>query len=205
MLQDDKLRLIDATADLELETIVDLGGMWMVEGGYLAYAAGNHEARGIEVDFNAEMPGFETYRGDFTGWLENRSNLDGWARFDCALLFDVLLHQECPMRVLKNVTERTRKAILISQPCLTDHRPISVNLQFGLGIELRYELSRHDVHRREHGCPKRWTTAAWGWGQSQAWITAAMAGFGWEPQYSARETMKSQVWTRSSVMFVPES
>ena len=199
-----KLELIQHTADLDIDSIVDLGGMWGVKGGYLDHATALHNAHGLQVDYTANMPNHRNYSCDFADWLSEILSHTIWGRFDMAILFDTLLHQICPVKVLKDLTVRCEKVILIAQPCLDQPRPVSENIQFA--SQARWEelhLDQLDVCASEHGRPTTWTTAAWAWGQSPLWITATMKGFGWTPRYRSSCAMAQAGWIREALAFVP--
>ena len=204
-LQEGKLDLIYSTELLDIESCVDLGGMWGVNGGYLDEMMRLHECPGLMVDTLPQETehGFEYERDDFTNWLKEPEGDFQWGRFDAAILFDVLLYQICPMQVLSDVTRRTRKAILISQPCLRTMEVISVCLQFNSN-SADYDMTGRDAHVEEHGQPDRWTTATWNWGQSGEWIAAVMRGFGWDwEQFNTDKKDTNETWVRESLLFVP--
>lgn len=207
-LRNDKLDLIGDTCDLGIESVVDFGGMWNVNGGYLTAVMSLHGCRGLMVDtIDPEVEqAFEYEQCDFTKWLRGSvfdRDPKKWMEFDLAILFDVLLHQRCPMQVLADVTKRCQKAILISQPCLRRMEAVSVNLQFSQDWD-DYDLEDRDVWVKENGRPERWTTSAWGWGQSSAWFVAALSSLGWKISILSGEEEDGDVWVRESMLFVPE-
>lgn len=198
-LRADKLLLIDQTRDFhDIHSIVDLGGMWGVHGAYLMHAMNTHHCHGLMIDSTEtpeHKPPFDYVQADFCQWL------NGNQKFDMALLFDVLLHQTCPMSVLRDVSRLCNTAILISQPCLIHPEPLSINIQFNPLWE-SYNMLQHDLWAKNNGRPHKWSTAAWAWAQTPTWIQLALTGFGWKI-HSTHSTQLDKLWERTSMTFIP--
>lgn len=95
-LNPDKLDLIDyAIENFNTKTFADLGGVWLVNGGYSLHALKRMES-GILVDVKADgvkaiHPKLETIAADFA-----TRSIAEQIKVDCVFLFDVLLHQVQP-------------------------------------------------------------------------------------------------------------
>jgi hypothetical protein len=120
----DKLELIDfAFSRFNPSSFADLGGAWMVDGGYTFYALDKYPVeRAVLVDTHPTDPlisqahrrrGLRLIRSNFgdTGAARDVGHVD------VIFLFDVLLHQAAPDwdRVLEMYAERTR-CFLIYNP-----------------------------------------------------------------------------------------
>jgi hypothetical protein len=192
----DVMRMKEALpASLAITSLRDFGGCYLVHGRYLLHAA---RARRLSlasmVDVNplpefaaaaatlcAEQPGtsVETIHGDFR---EPRL-YERLAPTDAALLYEVLLHQENYVEVLKQVAATTTRYICIAQPCLREELfplPASaVLLQF-------HDDALKDLLRVGSFWPKeprseRFTTAHWMWGHTTSHLIDVMRGVGWVP------------------------
>ena len=120
---------------------------------------------------------FETVRGDFRDpilFLRLRET-------DAALLYEVILHQENYVEVIRNVCAKTRKFVCFAQPCLAEEfftLPASaVLLQF-------HPEELKDLLRTASFWPKepqveRFTPAHWMWGHTVSHILDVFKGFGW--------------------------
>jgi len=108
---------------LDVRSFADLGGVWIVEGGYSFHVL-EHQAieRAVLVDERStepfgkrgeRFPQLELLRGDFT----ESHMAERVGEVDAVLLFDVLLHQVYPNwdEVLSLYAPRTR-AFVVAQP-----------------------------------------------------------------------------------------
>mgnify|MGYP007073185513 CR=1 FL=1 len=157
----------------------DLGGIWGVNGHYSKVLAEHLSEADVElVDTATPDEGFP----DTVAHIKSRFEdyLSHAPAVDVSVLFDVILHQTCPVHFLKQVTDTTEHRILIAQPLLAEANPVCMNLQFLSDPEWRhYQLDSLDRWSRLNGRPSLWTTGAWAWGQSLTWLTYTLKGFGW--------------------------
>jgi hypothetical protein len=177
----------------DITSLRDFGGCYLVHGRYLLHATRERQLSFASmVDVNplpefaaaadrlcAERPGtqIETIRGDF----RDGTVFANLAETDASLLYEVLLHQENYVEVMRNVCARTRRHVCIAQPCLREHffaLPASaVMLQF-------HDEPLKDLLRTESFWPKeprtdRFTTAHWMWGHTTSHLIDIMRGLGW--------------------------
>jgi hypothetical protein len=171
----------------------DFGGCYLVHGRYLLHATqANKLAYSSMIDINptpeflvaveaarqiTPATEFETVRGDF----RNPSVITSLRETDASLLYEVILHQENYVEVLKNVCARTRRFVCIAQPCIREELfslpGAAVILQF-------YDEALKDLLRKDSFWPKepraqKFTTAHWMWGQTTSHLIEIMRGFGW--------------------------
>lgn len=177
----------------DIGSLRDFGGCYLVHGRYLLHATRERKLTFASmVDVNplpefaaaadrvrAELPGtrIETVRGDF----RDGAVFAGLAGTDASLLYEVLLHQENYVEVMRNVCACTARYVCIAQPCLREDffaLPASaVMLQF-------HDEPLKDLLRTESFWPKeprteRFTTAHWMWGQTTSHLIDIMRGLGW--------------------------
>jgi hypothetical protein len=190
----DVMRMKDALpADLPIGSLRDFGGCYLVHGRYLLHAARARRLGFISmVDVNplpeflaaaaalrAEQPDteVETVRGDF----RDPALFTPLVPTEASLLYEVLLHQENYVEVMRNVCARTTRYVCIAQPCLREELcalPASaVLLQF-------HDEALKDLLRTDSFWPKEpptatFTTAHWMWGQTTSHLVHVMQGFGW--------------------------
>jgi hypothetical protein len=118
----DKLKLIDLALRQGARTFADLGGMWLVNGGYSIYCADHAAKRTTLVDFHAtpEFLASQLERNNLT-FLERNFALPETAQevgeVDCVMLFDVLLHQVKPDwdEVLEAYAPYTQRFLIYNQ------------------------------------------------------------------------------------------
>ena len=176
-----------------ITSLRDFGGCYLVHGRYLLNPVRILKLRFASmVDVNpvpefaaaveetrAQLPDteFETIKGDF----RDPALFVGLRATDAALLYEVLLHQENYVEVIRNVCERTSKFVCIAQPCL---RETFFPLPAGAVMLQFYDEALKDLLRIESFWPKeprtdRFTPAHWMWGHATSHIVAVMRGFGW--------------------------
>lgn len=183
----------------ELEDICslrDFGGCYLVHGRYLLYATIKLKlAYASMIDTNV-LPEFvaaveaskevvadtefESVQADF----REPSTYVGLRETDAALLYEVILHQENYVDVLRNVASKTGKYICIAQPCLREN---FFNLPAGAVMLQFYDEPLKDLLRLDSFWPKepqveRFTTAYWMWGHTTSHLVAIMNGLGWKLQ-----------------------
>lgn len=177
----------------DIASLRDFGGCYLVHGRYLLHAV---RARGLGfasmVDVNplpeffaaadrlrAEQPGtrIETLRADFRDPV-TFSNL---VSTDASLLYEVLLHQENYVEVMRNVCACTTRFVCVAQPCLRETLfplPASVTLLQFHDDRLK-ELLRTQSFWPAEPRTERFTTAHWMWGQTTSHLVDVMYGLGW--------------------------
>lgn len=186
-----KLALIDHAVDhLGCRSFVDLGGLWGVAGGYSVYAATAHDSeRVVLVDDDLQdrdgtpTPDARAAR-ERAAHLANLELLPGTmgdehvretvGQVDCALLFDVLMHQVAPDwdELLAAWAPRTRNFAIVHPAWdAADELIRLTNLERAEYLRLVPPLALHDaLHERldaEH--PRRaraWRDShdVWQWG-----------------------------------------
>ena len=119
----------------------------------------------------------EIVRGDF----RDPATYASLRATDASLLYEVLLHQENYVDVMRNVCACTERFIGVAQPCLREDLfalPGSASLlQF-------HDEPLKDLLRTGSFWPKeprteRFTTAHWMWGQTVSHLVDVMQGLGW--------------------------
>jgi hypothetical protein len=176
------------------ESIRDFGGLYIVHGKFLlrgAVSIGAKFAQMIDVTYIKEFENeilkatsesknlkVDYFEGDFRK-KEIFSKLDP---VDVSLLYEVLLHQENAVEVMKNVSDKTNKYIIIAQPCLKEslfNLPnCCTNIQF-IDENLKDELRKESFWPKEERV-NRFTTKYWMWGQTTSYLISVMNGLGWE-------------------------
>lgn len=176
-----------------ITSLRDFGGCYLVHGRYLLHAARERKlAFASMVDVNP-LPEFaaaaealraaqpetriETIRGDF----REPSLFQGLDATDASLLYEVLLHQENYVEVMRNVCARTRRFVCIAQPCIREALfalPSSATLLQFFDEPLK-DLLRTDSFWPKEPRSDRFTTAHWMWGQTTSHLIDIMNGLGW--------------------------
>lgn len=176
-----------------IRSLRDFGGCYLVHGRYLLNTA-RHRRLSLAsmVDVNplpeflaaaarieADHPGtrVEVVHGDFR---EPRL-FDGLAPTDAALLYEVLLHQDNYVEVMKNVCRVTTRFVCVAQPCLREELctlPSSAVLLQFLDEALKDRL-RTDSFWPKEPRTDQFTTAHWMWGQTTSHLVDVMGGLGW--------------------------
>jgi hypothetical protein len=176
-----------------IASLRDFGGCYLVHGRYLLHATQAKKltfASMIDMNPTPEflaaveaakkvMPSteFETIRGDF----REPSLIAPLREADASLLYEVILHQENYVEVMKNVCAKTRKYVCLAQPCIKEELfalpAAAVMLQF-------YDETLKDLLRKDSFWPREprtqtFTTAHWMWGQTTSHLTEIMRGLGW--------------------------
>jgi hypothetical protein len=123
---------------------------------------------------------------------------------EVALLYDVLLHQDNAVEVVKNVASKTTHHICVAQPVMKEELFSlpngSVNLQFypeELKDQLRYPGWWEKEPRRDSFSPEFWM-----WGQTASYLTSIFHGYGWEPD-SLETYDASEFWNYALIRFGP--
>jgi glycosyltransferase involved in cell wall biosynthesis len=196
-------------------SIRDFGGLWGVDGLYLlegAKALGCSFADMVDVTPRPEfdekvaelrriMPlEVRMIHGDFR---DSRLFLR-LAPVEVALLYDVLLHQDNVVEVIKNVASKTTRFICVAQPVMKEELFAlpngAVNLQFypeELKDQLRYSGWWEKEPRTDYFSP-----AFWMWGQTTSYLTSIFHGYGWEAN-SLDTYEASEFWNYALIRFGP--
>jgi hypothetical protein len=196
-------------------SIRDYGGLWGVVGLYLLEGA-----RALNCSY-AEMIDATPIK-EFSEKVENlKKELDiqvtmKTADFrdsvlfktldpvDVSLLYEVILHQENAVEVLKNCVSKTLKYVCIAQPTLMEDSFIlpngCVNLQF-YPEELK-DILRCDYWPKEPVITK-FETQYWMWGQTVSYFKSVLFGLGWDIK-RLEVYQLSEFWNYSLMLFVPK-
>jgi glycosyltransferase involved in cell wall biosynthesis len=196
-------------------SIRDFGGVWGVNGLYLLEAAKALQCSFADmVDFTSS-PEFDEKAAELSRQmpLEVRVTLGDFrdsrlflrmAPVEVSLLYEVLLHQDDAVEVVKNVARKTTRRICVAQPVMKEELfalPNGVvNLQF-YPEELKDQL-RYSGWWGKEPSADAFSTALWMWGQTASFLTSVFHGYGWEPDYLATYDA-SEFWNYALMRFRP--
>ncbi|HXG35588.1 MAG TPA: hypothetical protein VNL15_01320 [Dehalococcoidia bacterium] len=193
----------------------DFGGLWGVHGFYLlegARALGcryaqmidgmlseefEEKARALQASTRVQV---EMKQADF----REPDLYKSLALVEVSLLFDVMLHEDNPEEIIKNVLSRTTRYVCLAQPVLKEELFIlpngTVNLQF-------YPNELKDLLRDPYWWPPepvipRFDPAYWMWGQTVSYLKSVFHGYGWEMQHLEAYNL-SRCWNYALLRFVP--
>ncbi|MBI3298068.1 MAG: hypothetical protein HYZ75_07890 [Elusimicrobia bacterium] len=199
----------------QVDSVRDYGGGYRVAGRYLLETAAALKAGYAQLIDGTPSPAFDVKARAFARKHGARVSYlradfrdkELYARLpaaDVSLLYEVLLHQDNAVEVLRNVTRRTRRAVCVAQPCLKDELfPLpaaAVNLQF-YPAALKAKLRKGVFWPRER-TPERFDTARWMWGQTTSWLLSVFWGLGWEPERVAIDRRSfGKYWEYSFLRF----
>jgi hypothetical protein len=189
---DEKMNLVKGCAGIE--SIRDFGGLYIVFGKYLLEPAVHLRCRLASMvdvtpreeweqakqEARAQNPQLEVefVNADF----REPSLYPRLTEVDASILFEVLLHQENYVEVIKNVVSRTRKYICVSQPCLREEfftlPSAAVLLQFY--PQALKQLLRANSFWPEEPVVDTFQTWCWMWGHTTSHLIATFRGFGWD-------------------------
>ncbi len=178
------------------KSLRDFGGLWAVYGRYLLEPAVSLKAEFasmVDVTPRAEFDEAVRLAKQQNSRLEVEFINDdfrdpglyaGLRPVDTSILFDVLLHQENYVNVLREISQKTKRFICVAQPCLKESEfflPSSAALlQF-------WPEALKDKYREASLWPKepkvaRFTTGYWMWGHSVSHLMDCLYGLGWTLQ-----------------------
>jgi hypothetical protein len=179
---------------LPVESCIDFGGMWEVDGLYSRKCVELGIPRVTMVDTH-ESENWNRNQSLRTGIDFRKGNFSEEAfmatigdSYDLALAYDVLLHQIDLRRTLALMLSKTKKFFLFSQPILPDQLMPFLNCM----VLLSGSRARNLVpfHGHETGRLNYWKnfsdptiidTGHWLWGMTPSSVESLMAGFGWKP------------------------
>lgn len=198
-------------------SIRDFGGLWGVHGLYLLQGAKSLQCQFAEMVDVTPIPQFEENIAELRRSLPIQvSMLQGDFRdakifssmipVDVSLLYEVLLHQDNAVEVIKNVVSRTRHSICVAQPVLKESLFAlpngTVNLQF-YPEELKDAL-RYAGWWEKESITERFTTGNWMWGQTTSYLMSVFHGYAWEPtQVTIYDA--SEYWNYALIRFTPRA
>lgn len=178
---------------LGVTSLRDFGGCWIVEGRYLLEPAraldatfvsmvehGDttvYEQRAAEAATQLQDAEFETVNGDF----RNPDLFTSLCSVEASILYEVLLHQENYVEVIRNVTNTTSRYVCVAQPCLRESffaLPSSSTLLQFWDEALKDELREGSFWTEEQPMTK-FHSSAWMWGHSTSHLIDVFAGFEW--------------------------
>jgi len=197
------------------ESIRDFGGLWGVFGLYLLEGARALQCRFAEMVDVTPLPEFQEKIVELGRVMPidvKMTHADfrdphifvNMASVDVALLYEVLLHQDNAVEVIKNVANRTTRCICVAQPMMKEELFAlpngAVNLQF-YPDELKDQL-RYSGWWENEPPTDRFTPAYWMWGHTTSHIVSLFHGYGWEPTHL--ETYEaSEFWEYGMIRFEP--
>lgn len=124
---------------------------------------------------------------------------------DISLLYEVMLHQDNAVEIIKNVLSKTLKYVCIAQPTMREDLFIlpngCVNLQF-YSEELK-DILRNDYWPREPVITK-FETQYWMWGQTVSYFKSVFFGLGWDMK-TLEVYRLSEYWNYSLMRFIPRN
>jgi hypothetical protein len=176
----------------EIQSIRDFGGCYLVHGRYLLRASEVLKCNFlsmVDVSITKEFANaaelarktgveVEVLRGDF----RNPDLYKDFTSTDASFLYEVLLHQDNYMEVIRQVTICTKKYIFIAQPCLKENY---FNFPGGSVLLQFYESSLKEMLKMNSFWPEdepefdRFDPRVWMWGHTISHLLFALHGYGW--------------------------
>jgi hypothetical protein len=199
------------------KTLRDFGGLYLVHGKYLLepaialqaeyacmvdvtpvpefdeqIAKAKQECPGLEIEFvNADFRNPDLYKA--------------MKRVDTSILYEVLLHQETYISVIKDVASKTDKYLCIAQPCLKESCfavPSSACLLQFWPEELKNQFREGSFWPQEPHI-ERFETRYWMWGHTTGHLMDVCKGLGWELEHGELITgVYGPKWDYSLLRFV---
>ena len=175
----------------DIRSLRDFGGCYLVHDHYLLQAARRlHLRLAGMIDINV-TPEFmcaaeelqrldtriETVHADF----REGSTFADLIETDASLLYEVLLHQENYVEVIRHVCAKTSRFICVAQPCLCEELftlPAAAALLPLYDDDLK-GLLRTDGFWPEEDDADLFTPAHWIWGHTSSHLVDIMRGMGW--------------------------
>jgi hypothetical protein len=198
------------------ESIRDFGGVWGVHGLYLLEGARLLESNYAEMidvspraEFLANSRGLQREHPVQINMSEadfrTPELFEILRPVDVSLLYDVLLHQDTAVELVKGVTTTTRRRICVAQPVLKEKvfalPNAAVNLQF-YDDELKDELRQGSWWPKEPPVD-RFDTSKWMWGQTSSFLSSLFMGYGWRLEHLQAHDM-GLYWNYALARFAPD-
>ena len=182
------------------QSVRDFGGVYLVHGRYLFKACGGTNVQFLSMvdtsasnaEFLAEVAKFRREHPKVEVELVQKDfrNADTFASLkntDKSLLYEVLLHQENYVDVIKMVQEKTNKEIVMAQPVLKPRLfglPSSSSLVQFWPEELKDEMRHAGFWPKEEPSGSL-ETSKWMWGHTASHLDDVFRGFGWKKNVSS--------------------
>jgi len=178
---------------LPVESVIDFGGMWEVDGYYSKQCLtrfGIKRVTMVDVEesenWNSDpslREGIDFRKGDFAdeGFMKSIAGT-----YDIALAYDILLHQVNLRQTLSLMLSKSRRFFLVANPVIPDSvMPFrnSLVLLSGGGPSL---IPFHQKWTTETDYWRNFRDASnvvmnhWLWGITPSFVISLMAGFGWK-------------------------
>jgi hypothetical protein len=196
------------------DSIRDFGGIWGVNGRYLlegARALGARHAEMVDYEpteaFLAEAEraqqeysiSVEMKYGDF----RDPALYERLQAADVSLLYDVLLHQDTAVDVVRRVAARTRCRVCVAQPVL---REDLFGLPGGCVSLILYPQELKEILRygnwARRPAAERFETGSLMWGQTVSYLTSVFYGYGWRREHLEAYEV-SAYWVYALMRFAP--
>jgi hypothetical protein len=201
-----------------LTSIRDFGGVYLVHGKYLLTGGDQPTTTSISM---VDVTWREEYSAAVDEWLLQHPGVqhefvhgdfrdpDLYKRLssvDVSLLYEVLLHQENYVEVIRQVTKLSRQAVCVAQPVLRERLfslPSSVTLIQFLDEEVKNEL-RHESFWPQEPRVDRFDPRYWMWGHTASHLCDVFAGFGWRAENPVVATNAcGDYWDYLLTRFIP--
>ena len=180
---------LEIIADIkQADSIRDFGGLYIVHGKYLLEGAASINAKYAQMidvtyldEFESEKRKAQVSSPDLVidflqGDFREKELFVGMRTVDVSILYEVLLHQDNAVEVIRNVASKTKKYIVIAQPCLKES--IFPLPNCCVNIQIMDELREGSFWPKEEPT-ERFTTKFWMWGQTTTYIVSVLKGLGW--------------------------
>ncbi len=209
-----KIRLIEDIKSAN--SIRDFGGVWGVHGLYLFEGIKSLRCTyGEMIDVNptdkflSNMEEIEKTHNCLIKYTRCDFRTPGiysdLPTVDVSLLYEIILHQDNHVEVMKNVANKTDNVICFAQPVLKEEMfslpCANVLLQF-YEEELKDELRIKNWWEKEPRVDV-FTTRYWMWGQTASYINNVFYGLGWDLSHQENYHLSDQ-WNYSLMRYIPK-
>ncbi|MCB0520252.1 MAG: hypothetical protein H6577_28300 [Lewinellaceae bacterium] len=211
-----KKEKIKLTTDIgSAESIRDFGGLWGVFGLYLIEGAKGLKCKFAQMVDVTPRPEFDekiaearkivpTEYNMFKADFRVPSSFGYLDKVDVSLLYEVILHQDNHVEVIKNVISKTNKCVCFAQPVMKEEMfqlPGGCTLLQFFPEELKDKI-RYATWWEKEPVVERFDTRFWMWGQSISYISSIFKGYGWEMSYQKVYEM-TEHWDYALLRFSP--
>lgn len=198
-------------------SIRDFGGLWGVHGLYLLQGAKALQCRFAEMVDVTPLPEFDQKVAELRqsmdlevkmtqGDFRDARLFDSMSPVEMSLLYEVLLHQDNAVEVIKNVAAKTTRCLCIAQPVMKEELfalPNSeVNLQF-YPEELKDQI-RYSGWWEKEPVTELFSPAYWMWGQTTSYLISVLHGYGWKATHVDTYDA-SEFWNYAMLRFEPRA